>query len=140
MLPHYDFNDHPAIDVLIIAGGVHNEELKKTEVISWVAKTAQGAQLVASVCTGVFILAEAGLLSNLTVTTHWEDIDDLKNDYPDLYVVSDRRWLDEGRFVTSGGISAGIDMSLHLVSRPANSELAENTARQMEFDWNKNKE
>lgn len=85
-----------------------------------------------------FTLAEAGLLSNLKVTTHWEDIEDLQSSYPDLTVVSSQRWVDEGRFITSGGISAGIDMSLHLVSRLASLELAENTAKQMEFEWCKN--
>lgn len=86
----------------------------------------------------MFILAAAGLLSNLKVTTHWEDIDDLKSSYPDLTVVYSQRWVDEGKFITSGGISAGIDMSLYLVSRPASLELAEKTAKQMEFEWCKN--
>ena len=86
----------------------------------------------------MFILAAAGLLSNLKVTTHWEDIDDLKSSYPDLTVVYSQRWVDEGKFITSGGISAGIDMSLYLVSRLASLELAEKTARQMEFEWCKN--
>ena len=84
------------------------------------------------------LLAEAGLLSNLNVTTHWEDIDDLARSYPDLTLVREKRWVDEGRIITSGGISAGIDMSLHMVSTLANLELAEKTARQMEFDWRKN--
>jgi len=80
-------------------------------------------------------LAEAKLLSRKQVTTHWEDIEDLRNSYPTLTVLEGLRWVDEGRFVTSGGISAGIDMSLHLVSRLVGQEIAEKTARQMEFDW-----
>jgi len=135
--PHYDFNDHPEIDLLIVVGGIHTEELEKPSVISWVAAVEKNAQLVASVCTGAFILAEAGLLSGLNVTTHWEDINDLQNAYPDLTVVRSQRWVDEGRFITSGGISAGIDMSLYLVSKLASLELAENTAKQMEFEWRK---
>jgi transcriptional regulator GlxA family with amidase domain len=105
---------------------------------NWVNQAAKDAQLVASVCTGAFILAEAGLLSDLKATTHWEDIDNLKNSYSSLIVVSSQRWVDEGKFVTSGGISAGIDMSLHLVSRLSSLALAEKTARQMEFEWCKN--
>jgi transcriptional regulator GlxA family with amidase domain len=136
--PHYGFSDHPNIDVLIIVGGIHTEELKKPHVINWVTQAAKDAQLVASVCTGAFILAEAGLLSDLKATTHWEDIDNLKNSYSSLIVVSSQRWVDEGKFVTSGGISAGIDMSLHLVSRLSSLALAEKTARQMEFEWCKN--
>jgi len=138
--PHYSFNDHPAIDVLIVVGGVHSEELAKAKVINWVRKSAKQAKLVASVCTGAFILAEAGLLTGKTVTTHWQDITDLQQAYPDIKVISNKRWVDQGRLITSGGISAGIDMSLHLVSKLANLALAEDTARQMEFDWRKNSE
>lgn len=133
--PHYGFCDHPDIDVLIVVGGVHTEELKKIGVITWVARVASTSKIVASVCTGAFLLAEAKLLSRKQVTTHWEDIEDLRNSYPTLTVLEGLRWVDEGRFVTSGGISAGIDMSLHLVSRLVGQEIAEKTARQMEFDW-----
>ena len=136
--PHYGFSDHPPIDVLIIVGGIHAEELKKTRVIDWVSQAAIDARLVASVCTGAFILAEAGLLSGLRATTHWEDIDELRNSYPSLTVVKSQRWVDEGKLVTSGGISAGIDMSLHLVTRLLGVALAEKTAKQMEFDWCEN--
>lgn len=136
--PYYDFTDHPQIDVLIVVGGIHTEEVTKDKVINWVSSASKKAKLVASVCTGAFILAQAELLDNLEVTTHWEDIEDLRSSYPNLKVVESCRWVDEGKFVTSGGISAGIDMSLHLVARLINSELAEKTARQMEFEWSKN--
>ncbi|MDX1491721.1 MAG: DJ-1/PfpI family protein [Pseudohongiellaceae bacterium] len=135
--PHYCFKDRPKIDVLVVVGGVHTEELKKARVINWVSKVSKSATIVASVCTGAFILAQAGLLANLKVTTHWEDIKDLQESYPDLTVIENQRWVEEGRVVTSGGISAGIDMSLHLVSKLISSGLAERTARQMEFDWRK---
>ena len=135
VLPHYCFNNAPEIDVLIVVGGIHTEELQKLQVINWVSKTAKNAEIVASVCTGAFILAKTGLLSNLKVTTHWEDIDDLKKSFPDLTIVESQRWVDQGKYITSGGISAGIDMSLHLVSKLTNMELAAKTARQMEYDW-----
>ena len=135
--PHFGFGNHPPIDVLVVVGGVHTAELDKPEVIAWVAKVADGAGLVASVCTGAFLLAQAGLLEGLEVTTHWEDIDDLQVAWPALRVSREKRWVDNGHIVTSGGISAGIDMSLHLVSRLAGLELAERTARQMEYEWNR---
>jgi transcriptional regulator GlxA family with amidase domain len=69
------------------------------------------------------------------VTTHWEDISDLRLAYPQLNVLEQTPWVDEGRIVTSAGISAGIAMSLHLVRRLHSLELAVKTARQMEFDW-----
>jgi len=133
--PHYDLSNHPEIDLLIVVGGVHSQELNKSNVIHWVARTAEKAKVVASVCTGAFILAEAGLLAGRKVTTHWEDIDALRKTYPDLTVIEAQRWVDEGKLITSGGISAGIDMSLHLVSRFLGPELAERTARQMAYEW-----
>ncbi|MBC3766066.1 DJ-1/PfpI family protein [Neptunicella marina] len=136
--PHYGFNSHPPIDVLIVVGGVHTDELKKPNVINWVFEVSQSATMVASVCTGAFILAQAGLLSHLTVTTHWEDIEDLRASFADITVIENQRWVDEGKFITSGGISAGIDMSLHLVSKLVSLDLAVKTARQMEFDWRQN--
>ena len=136
--PHHGFGEHPAIDVLIVVGGVHTAELGKPAVIDWVRETARGAGLVASVCTGAFLLAEAGLLDGLDATTHWEDLDDLERSYPSLDVIRSRRWVDTGAVVTSGGISAGIDMSLHLVARLAGRELARKTARQMEYEWHEN--
>ena len=136
--PHYGFGEHPAIDVLIVVGGVHTAQLGKPAVVDWIAATARDARLLASVCTGAFLLAEAGLLDGLEVTTHWEDIDDLEASYPDLGVIRSRRWVDTGAIVTSGGISAGIDMSLHLVERLGGRELAERTARQMEYAWHEN--
>lgn len=135
--PHHSVTDHPNIDVLIVVGGIHVKELIKPNVINWIAETAKEAELVASVCTGAFLLAEAGLLSNLKVTTHWEDIDELEKSYPSLRVVRSQRWVDEGKVITSAGISAGIDMSLHIVSRLFSQALAEKTAIQMEFDWSK---
>ena len=135
--PHFSFDSHPVIDVLIVVGGIHTEEVKKSNVISWVSNVASKSKRVVSVCTGAFILAEAGLLDGLTVTTHWEDIEDLKADYPKLNVIENQRWVSQGKYITSGGISAGIDMSLHLVSELATLVLAENTAKQMEYNWQK---
>jgi transcriptional regulator GlxA family with amidase domain len=107
-------------------------------VIKWIKKSSINAKLTASVCTGAFLLAEANIITTHKVTTHWEDIDDLQSSYPSLKVISNKRWIDEGNVVTSGGISAGIDMSLHLVSKIYGEELALKTANQMEFDWTKN--
>jgi len=133
--PHNALSQHPDIDLLIVVGGMHSRELQKTHVINWLARMTENAKVVASVCTGAFILAEAGLLAGRKVTTHWEDIDALRENYPELTVIDGERWIDEGKFITSGGISAGIDMSLHLVSRFLGPELAEKTARQMEYEW-----
>ncbi len=131
----YTLADHPRAEVLIIPGGVVDAEREKPAVISWITAQAGHARITASVCTGAFLLAQAGLLGGRTVTTHWEDIADLRARFPELTVKEDCRWVDEGEIVTSGGISAGIDMSLHLVARLAGRELAVATARQMEVAW-----
>lgn len=133
--PKYGFHEHPPVDVLIVSGGIHTTEMSKPQVLLWLVEQAKKVRLMASVCTGVFLLAEANLLSTENVTTHWEDIPDLRERFPRLTVHESKRWIDDGFFVTSGGITAGIDMSLHLVSRLHSVELAEKTARQMEFDW-----
>jgi transcriptional regulator GlxA family with amidase domain len=132
---HYTFENTPQTDVLIVVGGIHTEEVKKTAVINWIKKQAKNSQIVASVCTGAFLLAQAKIITTHTVTTHWEDIPDLRKDYPSLDVVEDVRWVDEGNILTSAGISAGIDMSLHLVSKIKSLDLANKTAKQMQFDW-----
>ena len=135
--PHYSIQNVPELDVLIVVGGVHSEELRKTAVINWIRKTAEKARITASVCTGAFLLAEAGLLDGLEVTTHWEDIPDLQRNYPNLQVRKGIRWIEQGKLFTAAGISAGIEMSLELVARLAGAELAERTARQMEYTWSR---
>jgi transcriptional regulator GlxA family with amidase domain len=89
---------------------------------------------IISVCTGAFVLVQAGLLNGKQVTTHWEDIPEMRALFPEIEVGDSVRWIDNGEIVTSAGISAGIDMSLHLVGRLEVEELAMRTARQMEFD------
>ena len=126
---------HPDIDVLVVPGGVVSAEQKRPDVVRWIAATAARARLTASVCTGALLLAAAGLLDGRRATTHWEDADELRRDFPAVRVEEGPRWIDEGALVTSAGISAGIDMSLHLVRRLATAELAVRTARQMDFAW-----
>jgi transcriptional regulator GlxA family with amidase domain len=138
VLSNYNLDNHPKIDILIVVGGVHTAELEKQNVIDWIEKVSSTTKLTTSVCTGAFLLAKANVLKNHKVTTHWEDIDDLKNSFPNLNVIKDVRWVDEGDIITSAGISAGIDMSLHLISKVYDMNLANKTARQMQFDWTKN--
>ena len=136
--PDFSINDHPAMDCLIVPGGVVNAELEKPDVIRWISDQSEPGRVVAAVCTGAFMLAKTGKLAGKQVTTHWEDIADLKEMFPSVDVLSTLRWVDEGSFVTSAGISAGIDMSLHLVERLHSRELAERTALQLDFDWTEN--
>lgn len=129
------FAEHPPIDVLVVPGGQHQGEMHKPQVMEWIQRVGSSCSLLASVCTGVFILAQARVIEEEKVTTHWEDVAELKKQYPRLEVVDGVRWVDQGRVVSSAGISAGIDMSLHLVERLQSRELAEKTARQMDYRW-----
>ncbi len=135
VLPQYDFESHPPLNVLVIPGGIVSDELQRETVIQWIAKRARTASIIASVCTGAFLLGKAGLLDGKQATTHWEDIADLRAMFPNVEVKAGTRWVDTGQIVSSAGISAGIDMSLHLVERLESKELAVSTAHQMEFDW-----
>ncbi len=139
ILPHYSIQDHPDIDLLVVVGGVHTQEMTKLNVLNWIKSVDKSANRVVSVCTGAFLLASAGLLDGCKVTTHWEDIPDLKSSFPDLLVIDNKRWVTCGKYITSGGISAGIDMSLHLVSQLHSDDLAKVVARQMEYDWQINR-
>ncbi|MDQ1120950.1 MULTISPECIES: DJ-1/PfpI family protein [Pseudoxanthomonas] len=132
--PHA-LRDAPPLDVLLVPGGVVEAELDRSEVLDWIAATSAHARIVASVCTGAFLLAAAGLLEGREATTHWEDLDELRARFPRVLVRDDARWIDTGHIVTSAGISAGIDMSLHLVRRLCGEELAQATARQMDYAW-----
>jgi len=134
-VPSHGFADAPMIDILLIPGGVVDAECARADVIDWIKTVDAGAALTASICTGAFLLAKAGLLTGLSATTHWEDIDDLERQYPQMTVKRGLPWVDEGRIVTSGGISAGISMSLHLVRRLLGGDFALRVARQMEYDW-----
>ena len=135
VLPTYDLVSHPPIDVLIMPGGIVSDELQRESVIQWIVQNARTASITASVCTGAFLLGKAGLLDGKRATTHWEDIPEMRAMFPQIDVQTETRWVDTGPVVSSAGISAGIDMSLHLVKRLAGEDLAASTARQMEFDW-----
>nr|WP_321982089.1 DJ-1/PfpI family protein [uncultured Cohaesibacter sp.] len=135
VLPDHDFASHPALDVLLVPGGVHEPLLDDDRLLGWVKAEATKVSLLTSVCTGAFILAEAGCCSGKTMTTHWEDIPDFLERYPSIECVRNVRWVEDGALISSAGISAGIDMALQMVARLGSEDLAKKTARQMDFDW-----
>lgn len=132
---HTGIADVESTSVLLVPGGIVDQPLADPAIIEWVRKLSRKAEITASVCTGAFILAKVGLLNGLKATTHWEDAAELARDYPDIEVTHGESWVDQGDVVTSAGISAGIDMSLHLVRRLLGREMALATARQMEYQW-----
>jgi transcriptional regulator GlxA family with amidase domain len=135
VLPEHGFDDHPALDFVIVPGGHVTEASRDERVLSWIQKQSQTAEIVASVCTGAFILAEAGLLDGGPATTHWAAIDRLTERYPQIDVRSGERVVDRGSVLTAAGISAGIDMALYLIARFHGLDVALETAKGMEYDW-----
>lgn len=136
--PAYSFSNHPPFDILIIPGGYGAEEIEihNEQVIQWIKQQKTSVEILASVCTGAFLLAKAGLLDGKKVTTHWMDMDTLAKKYPKVNLVRGKKFIDESDIITSGGISAGINMSFHIVKRLYGEELANTTARRMEYDIN----
>ena len=134
--PQYTIKNHPPIDILLIPGGFGTrKERENKQLLSWVKAQDKKTKIMTSVCTGAFLLAENKLLNGKQATTHWNSIDWMKQTYPGIDIVSSKRIVDEGHIVTSAGISAGIDMSLHLVARIYSKAVAEWTAKRMEYEW-----
>ena len=134
--PHYTFENAPQFDVIVVPGGRgtrrerHNQKL-----LAWIEAQNAHTELTLSVCTGAFLLAEKGLLDGKRATTHWGSIDFMRTEYPQVAMLENTRFVDEGRIVTSAGVSAGIDMSFHVVAKLHGQNTAEWTARRMEYEW-----
>lgn len=134
--PDYDFHDAPQFDILIIPGGYGAEEIEihNQETIDWIRSSFTQVQIMASVCTGAFLLAKAGLLDGRQATTHWMDLDRLEEHYPQVRVIRDVKFVDAFPIITSGGISAGINMSFYIVKKLLGLKVAKITAKRMEYD------
>jgi transcriptional regulator GlxA family with amidase domain len=131
--PDYSITDAPAADIIAFFGGNAGTASNDPEVISWLKKQANPSYYF-SVCTGAFILGKAGFLDGLTVTTFHESIENLKKDVPKAKVLSNVRFVDNGKVITTAGISAGIDGALHLVAKIRGEAAAKQVAKYMEYD------
>jgi len=134
--PDYSFDTIPRFDILIIPGGLgaKEREIHNDNVMKWITDQMKTVQLMTSVCTGALLLAKAGLLNGKMATTHWASIERLEKEFPQIEVQREVKFVDEGNVITSGGISAGINMSFHIVKRLLGSEVARETAKIMEYD------
>jgi transcriptional regulator GlxA family with amidase domain len=134
--PRYTLADCPKPDILLVPGGLGTRrEMHNANLVNWIRDTSSNVELVLSVCTGALLLAQAKLLDGLEATTHHASIDLLKRIAPNTTVHTDRRYVDNGKIILSAGISAGIDMSFHVVARLLGAEQALETARHMEYEW-----
>ncbi|MGZ7041626.1 MAG: DJ-1/PfpI family protein, partial [Thermoanaerobaculia bacterium] len=135
VVPNYSIENAPKPDVLIIPGGPSNHLTDDPAFFAWTKKAAEEAEVVQTVCTGAFVIAKTGMLDNLEVTTWYGAISHLRDEFPRVTVKDGRRFIDNGRIVTTAGISAGIDGSLHLVARLLGRRVADQVAQYMEYHW-----
>jgi len=136
LVPGFTLESAPAPQVLVIPGGAGTRALlRKPSVLEWVRRCAARAEHTVSVCTGSLVLAKAGLLDGLRATTHHENFAELAQLLPAGTVDESARFTDNGRILTSAGIAAGIDVSLHLVAKLHGEGVAAQTARYMEYPW-----
>lgn len=134
VLPDFSFEDHPDIDVLIIPGGDGAKiEMNKQSVLDWVNSVNDHSTITMSVCGGARILAKAGLLDGLNSITHHDVIKEVKNITSQTNILEGNRYVDEGKIMTSGGITAGIDLSLHIVEKLFGKSVVNETIIYMEY-------
>ena len=131
----HSFADAPPLDVLLYAGGRGTRpQLTDAWQLDWVRRQRAAVPLMTSVCTGSLVYAAAGLLRGRPATTHWGSLDLLAELDPTIDVRADERFVDDGDVVTSAGVSAGIDMALHLVARLAGPDRAREVRRGIQYD------
>ncbi len=138
--PLHSFASAPSPDILLVPGGFGTRrEMKNPVMLEFVARVGVRSEYLLSVCTGALVLACAGLLDGLSATTHHLAMDELRAVAPRTTVREGARIVDNGRVILSSGVSAGIDMSLHVVARLLGDDLALETARYMEYegDWHR---
>ena len=136
VVPNYAIANAPPPDIVVIAGGAGSRKaIENVTLLSWLKSAVDQAEIVMSVCSGARLLAVLGLLDDQEVTTHHEVLGHLAELAPNAMLRPNARFTDNGKIVTTGGITAGIDASFHLVARLHGLDVARDTANYMEYDW-----
>jgi transcriptional regulator GlxA family with amidase domain len=136
LIADYDLTNCPPLDILVIPGGWGTrKQIENKRLIDWIARVGKEVETLTSVCTGSLLLGRARLLDGLRSTTHWRALDLMRDSFPEVTVESDLHVVEDGRVLTSAGISAGIDMSLKVVARYCGEGVARATARHMEYPF-----
>jgi transcriptional regulator GlxA family with amidase domain len=134
----YSFEDCPPLDLVLVPGGFGTlAELKNEALLQWLRTQAESAEIVMSVCSGSSLLAQAGLLDGRRATSNKQYFKFATDRAPQVQWVKQARWVDDGNRVTSSGVSAGIDMSLHVIERLWGTETAERIANATEYQWHR---
>jgi len=132
--PAFTIENCPAPDLLLVPGGQGTrKQIHNSTLVNWVKSKAEQVELLLSVCTGALVLAKAGLLEGLRATTHYAAVEELRALAPHTELLPTERYVDNGKIILSAGVSAGIDMSLYVVSRLLGKEQALETARHMQY-------
>ena len=135
VVPELTWHTAPPLDLLVYPGGQGMVgHLGDDAVRGWVRGLAARGTVMTSVCTGSLVFADAGLLDGRPATTHWASLDHLSSLGRDIEVRPDDRFVDDGNVVTSAGVSAGIDMALHLVARLAGADRGREVRRFIQYD------
>ena len=136
--PTYTFGDHPPIDILIISGGNGSRnQMENENTLNWISDIKDNLEFLVSICSGSRLLGVLGLLDHRPYCTHHEVYDHMKQIVPTGEPRTEQRFVRSGNIFTSGGISAGIDLSFHIVNLLHGEDIAVKTATYMEYDWNK---
>src|SRR5688572_30073790 len=135
VMPDHTWDSAPDIDVLVFPGGQGTRvQVNDTAVHEWLRKIAGSGALMTSVCTGALVYAGAGFLRDRPATTHWENFDELIAIDASIKPDKEARFVDDGDVITAAGVSAGIDMALHLVARLHSTERAKQVKRGIQYD------
>jgi len=135
VVPRHTFADAPQPDVLIVPGGGVKASRESKATLDWIRKTSANAKITMSVCNGAYILASAGLLDGLKATTTAGLIKGLGEEFPKIHLVYDQRFVDNGKIITCGGLTSGMDGAIHVVSRLDGQGAAQQVALGEEYDW-----
>lgn len=134
----YSFGDCPHLDVLLVPGGSGTRrEVENRAMLDWLVARSEKAELVTSVCTGAGLLARAGLLDGRRATSNKRAFAWVKSQGPRVNWIDEARWVEDGKFATSSGVSAGIDMALAIIVRFCGLDRAEHVANAMEYEWHR---
>lgn len=135
LVPDLATDEVGPVHVLVYPGGRGTRRLLLDhEHLAWVRATRATTPLMTSVCTGALVFAAAGLLAGRPATTHWSAFDELAALDPSVLADTEARFVDDGDVITSAGVSAGIDMALHLVARLESVEVAQAVRREIQYD------
>jgi transcriptional regulator GlxA family with amidase domain len=134
----FGLDDSPRLDLILMPGGIGTRrEVYSRSLVSWLRARADQAEVVSSVCTGAALLAAAGLLDGRRATTNKRSFAWVQSQGPQVNWVKQARWVEDGKFATSSGVSAGIDMALAIIARLVSAEAAEKAAIGMEYEWHR---